>query len=447
MNTKKLDLGAATDVGKVRSHNEDAFAIVQSAAGDALLVCDGMGGHSAGDIASNAARTALAGALLDLDAADPRERLYRSIEQAHERVVNLSREARERSGMGTTCVAAWVCDGRVFLGNVGDSRAYLVRNRRATQLSIDHTRVQKLVDQGMLTKEEAAKHPDAGVLTQALGQEKAVTPWVLDQAVALRAGDTLVLCTDGVYDCLSEADFVSLASVGTATDAANTLVRVATERDGNDNATAAVARLAEGEGDIEVAGLSTGFAKWKQVALVATAATVLFVAGIAVGNAGLWGEDGPAEAQHDGAAPQLDGSPPDSSGESAEESQDTEESDAPPKSDEPQEDSSPEVEGAQPPVRTQPTPSAKPQKTRKAKQEKREDRPGTGKSSTSAPAKSRAAAPERKKKKKLSGKTDGPQPTPPNTKPATAKPKSPPTAVLPTAGKPQTPPSEGPKAK
>ena len=239
-----LELGTATDVGKVREHNEDAFAVVQAEEGEALIVCDGMGGHAAGDVASNAARAAFASSVLERGDEDPRERIYHSMEAAHEHVLELAHAGPDRAGMGTTCVVAFVSKtGDAYIGNVGDSRAYLIRDGTVQRLSLDHTRVQKMVDGGILNEQEAAAHPDAGVLTQALGQKRGVEPFVREDAVDLRAGDALVLCSDGVYDCMSDSDLVTYATNGTAQQAANTLVRVATERDGNDNATVIVARM------------------------------------------------------------------------------------------------------------------------------------------------------------------------------------------------------------
>jgi hypothetical protein len=153
-------------------------------------------------------------------------------------------------------VVALIRDAQMYVGNVGDSRAYLVRGGQVKMLSVDQTKVQAMVDKGILTLEEAKKHPEAGVLSQAIGQKNKIEPYVDPETtgIALELGDVVLLCSDGVYDCM-DADLIArLSTSGTAEEAACALVEYATANDGKDNATAVVARVisaaeaAKGEG-------------------------------------------------------------------------------------------------------------------------------------------------------------------------------------------------------
>ncbi len=241
----RVEFGSSSNVGRVREHNEDAYEYLHYSGGDALIVCDGMGGHAAGDVASGIARSAIAAALVKDHYQDPRELLYRALETAHEQVLAMASSAGGRSGMGTTAVVALIRDASLFVGHVGDSRAYLVRDGLTSQLTRDQTRVQAMVDSGLLTEAAAKAHPDAGVLSQAIGQPRGLLPFVTPEreGIPVRAGDLIVLCTDGVYDALEHQEFTTLTACRSAAHAAETLVSVAVERDGQDNATAVVGIL------------------------------------------------------------------------------------------------------------------------------------------------------------------------------------------------------------
>jgi serine/threonine protein phosphatase PrpC len=160
-------------------------------------------------------------------------------------VLSTASGSEARSGMGTTAVVALVRSDALYVGHVGDSRAYLVRDGLVSQLTRDQTRVQKMVDEGLLTEEAAKSHPDAGVLSQAIGQPRGLVPYVTPEpgGIPLLMGDVIILCTDGVYDALAHHEFAALTTFRTAARAAETLVEVAVERDGQDNATAVVGVL------------------------------------------------------------------------------------------------------------------------------------------------------------------------------------------------------------
>ncbi len=242
-NEVRLLLGAATDVGKVREVNEDAHGFVRSRLGDLLVVCDGMGGHAAGDLASQTALDAILAHAIASRATDERALLEEAIIAAHKEVRRIADASPDRAGMGTTVVAALVRAGWAWVANVGDSRCYLVREGQVTQESKDHTKGQRLLDGGLITPEQLETHPEKGVLVQALGQREVPQPFVSD-ARQLQLGDTLVLCSDGVYESMHKT-MADVAKAKNPNYAAHDLTAKAVEQDGKDNATVIVARYTD----------------------------------------------------------------------------------------------------------------------------------------------------------------------------------------------------------
>src|SRR6267143_3511189 len=211
---------ARTDVGKKRSHNEDAY-LVDEALG-LYAVADGMGGHAAGEIASAAAvkslRDALAGekAVLDAFARAPSPEARESAAQAMERAVQracadvygVSLSDPGKRGMGTTLVALLACGRNAVIAHVGDSRAYLFRKSRAHQLTEDHTMVQEQLKRGLITKAELATAENRNVITRAIGIQRSVA---VDTLITdLLPGDVYVLCTDGLHGYLGEDELPAL---------------------------------------------------------------------------------------------------------------------------------------------------------------------------------------------------------------------------------------------
>ncbi len=240
-NEVEMIIGAATDVGRERQVNEDSHGFVHSAAGDLLLVCDGMGGHAAGDLASRTARDAISAYVATYAASvAPRDLLERAILHAHEAVRNVAAQSQANAGMGTTCVLALMQGNQAWIANVGDSRCYLVRGGQLRQLSVDHTKARKLLDAGIITAEQFANHPEKGVLAQALGQRAVPQPFV-SEPLSLALDDYFVLCSDGVYDS-TERDMAELTSAKNPNYGAHDLVIEAVKRDGKDNATVVIGR-------------------------------------------------------------------------------------------------------------------------------------------------------------------------------------------------------------
>ena len=157
----ELDIGSATDTGKVRDHNEDSFAFVRFDGADLLVVCDGMGGHAAGEVASRLAWRTIVSEVMERgkEPGDPRELVFKAIVKFHHAVREAAAASPERRGMGTTCVVAFVQKGALYLGHVGDSRAYVVRGGVAKQETVDQTKVQRMLEANILTEEEAKPNP------------------------------------------------------------------------------------------------------------------------------------------------------------------------------------------------------------------------------------------------------------------------------------------------
>lgn len=235
----RYTIATATHVGRVRDGNEDAVYPVEdeSTVGPVIVaVADGMGGHAAGEVASAAAITAAVKAGDDSAVA--------RVEAANAAVLAAAAEDSARSGMGTTLTLAifWP-DGRLEMGHVGDSRAYLLRNERLTQLTIDHTFVRELIAQGRLAPEEAATHPRRHMLTRTIGMPN-VRVDSLD--IHLLPGDRVVLCSDGLTGMVSDARVARILSNTPApADAVWSLVEAANAAGGLDNTTVAVVDVAE----------------------------------------------------------------------------------------------------------------------------------------------------------------------------------------------------------
>jgi PPM family protein phosphatase len=227
-----------TDTGRQRRGNEDAAY----ARAPLFVVADGMGGAQAGEVASQIAVETFAQGLPDSGPAE--ERLVSRIREANERIHALSQSDRDRAGMGTTMTAAYLDDAHFAIAHVGDSRAYLYRDGELQRLTKDHTLVQALIDEGKLTEEEAEQHPQRSVITRALGPEATVK--IDTFSYPARAGDILLLCSDGLTSMISEAQIAAtLAAASNLTDAADKLIRKANEAGGRDNITVVLTLLEE----------------------------------------------------------------------------------------------------------------------------------------------------------------------------------------------------------
>ena len=232
----KLKWGATTDVGMVRQQNEDDFCADENL----FVVADGMGGHNAGEVASALAiATVRSGARGGIFTAAQFREL---VQQANTAIYTASLDDSTQSGMGTTLTALAVVPGEepaVLVANVGDSRTYLFRNNALTRISVDHSYVQELVNEGIITPEEARVHPRRNIVTRAMGIDRNVQVDVFQQLV--RTGDRLLLCSDGLVDEVSDADIAQILREHTnPQETAEALVLVANANGGRDNTTVIV---------------------------------------------------------------------------------------------------------------------------------------------------------------------------------------------------------------
>lgn len=251
-----MRVDAASDVGRVRARNEDAWLWRRLGAAELLAVADGLGGHQAGDVASRLALEALAEALGDAGpGALRRQRLEAAFHRANEAVWQAAQRRPDWSGMGTTLTAALVEAGELTVAHVGDSRAYLWRGGSLRQLTSDHSLVRALVERGALSEEEAERLPERHILTRAVGTAPEVEVDVVE--LRLEPGDRLLLATDGLTAALSLEQVVELLAQG-GDRPAQRLVEAANRGGAPDNVTVLVAELEAGtEGDRE-AGLASG---------------------------------------------------------------------------------------------------------------------------------------------------------------------------------------------
>ena len=236
-----LYIHGSSDVGRQRAQNEDSFRVAAQPDGSRLLVvCDGMGGHEAGEVASQVASDRIVEVLSASSADNPPAALYQAFVEANQAVLDAV-VTRGAPGMGTTGVIAWVMSSRCYVGWVGDSRLYQFRDGGLIDRTRDHTRVAQLITNGILTAEEARNHPDSHVLVQALGGspgvQKSFKPEVWTEPLELRSGDVVLLCSDGLYDFIEDHELYPLIEGRDYQDAVTRLIQTANERGGADNIT------------------------------------------------------------------------------------------------------------------------------------------------------------------------------------------------------------------
>lgn len=240
-----------TDPGLVRRHNEDFVAVYEPATaadlqrhGRLYVVADGVGGADAGEVASRyASERMLHHYLAAAETANRGERLLEAMQAANTdlRKIALGRDDSRR--MATTMVAAVVVDHQAYIGNVGDSRAYLWHEGELTQITRDQSLVAQLVEEGALTAEEAANYPYKNIILYSIGSEK--RPPIDLYEVALDPGDFLLLCSDGLTRHVKDEEIGEIIGRESPAPAADALVQLARERGGEDNITVAIVRLGE----------------------------------------------------------------------------------------------------------------------------------------------------------------------------------------------------------
>ena len=233
-------IGFKCDKGVSRANNEDACFVIPS--DDVYIVADGVGGNSSGEVASRTAVSELAVLVNDTDMKKLKtaEQIFgffsEAIDNANEKIYTMGREKRAYRGMATTVVAAYLKKGEAYIANVGDSRAYLLRNGLLKRITKDHTYVNELVDKGVITEEEAETHSQRNVITRALGAEVNVVPDFYQFKVF--RGDILMLCSDGLYGEVPEEEMQGMLEADRSmTEICQDMVERANELGGRDNIT------------------------------------------------------------------------------------------------------------------------------------------------------------------------------------------------------------------
>ena len=232
--------GSRTDIGCVREQNEDSLIVTPPL----FVVADGMGGHAAGEVASEiCVKTVAECAPKHADA----EELGQAVEQANRDIITAALTGEGREGMGTTCTAAMLEADKLVIAQVGDSRAYLLHGGKLSQITRDHSLMANMIESGQITPEEARFHPNRSVITRALGNDPDMVPDLYE--IRVEAGDRLMLCSDGLTSMVEDADIEAIMNrVADPQRCAAALVNEAIAAGGTDNVTVVVAN-AIGLGD------------------------------------------------------------------------------------------------------------------------------------------------------------------------------------------------------
>ena len=241
-----------TDVGMRRTHNEDNFLINDEF--QLFVVCDGMGGHVGGEVASAiAVRTveeafmeqswSVVGQSLEDRLQLAEEHIRVAVRLAGSKIHDAAKKERRYRGMGTTCVVMYVQDSRCIVAHVGDSRGYLIRDNTIEQLTEDHSLVNERIRAGLMTAEEAKNYRFKNVITRSLGFNEHVEIDV--QTIPLQVGDYLMMCSDGLSNLVDEEKMASIILENPLQNAARMLIKLACDNGGDDNITVVIVRVDE----------------------------------------------------------------------------------------------------------------------------------------------------------------------------------------------------------
>ena len=242
--------GAKTDLGRVRENNEDKFDYLEpdepsvlATKGRVYAVADGMGGHSAGQVASELALNVFTRTYYGDSKSDAEVGIQRAVKEANAYVVDVARTIPGRNGMGATLTAAVIRDDDLFIAQVGDSRCYLLRDGQLEQLTEDHSWVAEQVRSGAMTEAEAEQSPFRNVITRSMGGAPEVEADIT--AVKIQVGDRYLLCSDGLSGMVSAPEIAEVLAIGSPSVAAWNLIDRANQYGGRDNVTAFVLHVVD----------------------------------------------------------------------------------------------------------------------------------------------------------------------------------------------------------
>lgn len=238
-----MKFAVKSDRGIVREINEDSYNIIAGYPGIpvSFIIADGMGGHNSGEIASKMAVDAISNYILQFpelfsDDTTLSDSIRASMEKANEIIFSAAMEQEANFGMGTTLTVAVVNNKKLYIGHVGDSRVFLIRDSKMIRLTTDHTYIEELVKNGSITREEAASHPKRNVLTRAIGCERNIK--VDTYVYGLQDNDLFLMCTDGLTNMLSEVEILDIVKKTEDPESiCSELVMTANDRGGEDNIT------------------------------------------------------------------------------------------------------------------------------------------------------------------------------------------------------------------
>ncbi len=257
-----IEVSSQSDIGCVRTNNEDSFGYWEPEddrqflrKGRLAVVADGMGGYEGGQEASRLAVETLVAVYRDFGGDGPQAALVEALQAAHERIRQYSVAHPELQGMGTTCTAAAIVSRAVrgagrgaeydalYYVHVGDTRLYLIRDGQITKVTRDHSYVGRLVEVGMISPEQAENHPQRSILTAALGANPDLIMDSPEQPQPLLSGDVLLICSDGLWGQVRDAEILATVQNKSAEQAGRELIELARERGGPDNITVQILRL------------------------------------------------------------------------------------------------------------------------------------------------------------------------------------------------------------
>ena len=236
MNNYKINAFGKTDVGLMRTINQDSIFVSTKPVGklpNLFIVADGMGGHKAGDVASRVAIEKFVKYACTTHMTDPANILDAGIMSINKEIYDMANSNRDYSGMGTTFVAAVIAEGHVYIANVGDSRLYVVGSK-IRQITRDHSYVEEMVRIGELDRADARNHPDKNIITRAVGAEDKVEPDFF--TVELQEGEIVLMCSDGLTNMLEDEEIrMIISGARDLVEKAESLVEAANANGGRDN--------------------------------------------------------------------------------------------------------------------------------------------------------------------------------------------------------------------
>lgn len=244
-----MHVSALTDIGLTRSDNQDAYKVTEVGRNLLAIVCDGMGGAKAGNVASRLTADEVAELTKEElsqteDIKDARSIIRRAMRTVNRKLYRMAKNDPNLSGMGTTIVCAFVTDEGVLVMNIGDSRAYLVSDGAIEQVTRDHSMVEEMIRNGQITREESRSHPGKHIITMAIGPDDDILPDAYE--FTLKKEDRLLLCTDGLHNMLTDEEILDIISgASNGDEACRRLIDAANAHGGRDNITAVLCTPAE----------------------------------------------------------------------------------------------------------------------------------------------------------------------------------------------------------